>query len=90
MATTKSVGYIQGVTPTSVGFSFTHQAGTKGVAASVDIMKQTTTVQVQLACAFPVGSKLGPQEVITGRGSVKKTTNLFVNDFCKKHMSGNM
>lgn len=35
-------------------------------------MVQTTAVQVQLACALPVGSQLGPQEVITARGSVKR------------------
>lgn len=79
MAATEAVCYVEGVTPTSVGFSFTYQAGTKRVAASVDIMEQAATVQVQLACAFPVGSKFGPQEVITGRGSVNKTTNHFVN-----------
>lgn len=50
-------------------------------------MVQTTAVQVQLACALPVGSKLGPQEVITARGSVKKTNKqkTFV-----KRMSGSM
>lgn len=76
MAATEAVCYVEGVTPSSVSFSFTHQAGTKRVAASVDIMD--CTVQVQLACAFPVGSKFGPQKVITGGGSVNKSTNHFV------------
>lgn len=70
MATTQSVCYVKGVTPTSVHFPFTHQASTEGVAAGMDIMEQTTTVQVQLPCAFPVGSKFRPQQVITRRGSV--------------------
>lgn len=78
MATTESISYIEGVAPASVAFSFTHQAGTQRVAASVDMMQQTAAVHVQLAGAFPVGSKLGPQKVITGRGPLNKTTNQFV------------
>lgn len=78
MATTKSVCYVKGVTPTSVRFSFTHQAGAEGVAASMDVMEQTTTVQVQLPCAFPVGSKFRPQQVITRRGSVRWEYKLFI------------
>lgn len=65
MATTKSVCYVKGVAPASVSFSFTHQAGTERVAASMDIMEQTPTVQVELPCAFPVGSKFWAQQVIT-------------------------
>lgn len=70
MATAESVCYVKGVTPTSVRFSFTHQAGTEGVAPIMGIMEQTTTVQVQLPCAFPVGSKFRPEQVIARRRSV--------------------
>lgn len=70
MATTKSVCYVEGVAPTSVCFSFPHQAGAEGAAAVMDVMEQATAVQIQLPGAFPVGSKLGPQQMITCRGSV--------------------
>lgn len=79
MAATEAVGDVQGVAPTSVILSFTHEAGPQRVAASVDMMEQAATAQVQLACAFPVGSKFGPQEVITSRGPLNKTAKHLVH-----------
>lgn len=79
MAATEAVGDVQGVAPTPVILSFTHEAGPQGVAASVDMLKQATTAQIQLACAFPVGSKFGPQEVITSRGPLNKTAKHLAN-----------
>lgn len=75
MAASKSICYIKGIAPSPVGVSFTNQTGTKRIAASVD-MEAPSTVQVQLTSAFPVGSILGPQEVITCRCS--RGTNTFL------------
>lgn len=71
MAASKSICYIKGVAPSPVDVSFTNQTGTKRIAASVDIMEESSTVQVQLTSAFPVGSIFGPQEVITCRCSTR-------------------
>lgn len=76
MAASKSICYIKGVAPPPVDVSFTNQTGTKRIAASVDIMEEPSTVQVQLTSAFPVGSIFGPQDVISRRCSMR--TNNFV------------
>lgn len=46
-------------------------------------MQQTTTVHIQLACAFPVGSKLGPQQVVVGGGSVERNGRILYTAIAK-------
>lgn len=71
MAAAKAVGYVEGVAPTSVGLSLAHETGPEGVTASVHLMQQAAAVQVQLACALPVGGKFGAQKMITSWGPLK-------------------
>lgn len=72
MAASKPIRYIKRVAPSPVDFSFPDQTGTEGIATSVDILEEPSAVQVQLTSALPVGSKFGPQEVITCRCSTRK------------------